>query len=901
MAPHSEHPIEDNAHVRFASSPSHAPQARPLSSSSSTPDQDWDGTLDETIMALDYRDRKIGCCYLNAIEGKLWMMEDMEESAPWDLVEALRFHVQPSTILLSSRMDESLLDKLEGLAAPANPAPSSSSESATPGTESTGFALDIRPATEFAYQTARSRLISLRVGTEEGPRIDFAGAEEGNGQREGLMRLAGWVDVDSKVTVGCVGAVIAYFARRRLIGGIHGDDEFARVSVNAISMFSMNDYMLVNADTICSLQIFEDESHPNFHMQGRGGRGKEGLSLFGIMNSTRTPQGSVLLHRWFLRPSLNLDILHARHSTLSLFLHPSNLHVSDALCTALKKVKDMGKILLGLRSGKSGGTAGEWQRILDFIWSTIKIRGAIEELFQTYQNDDALPIIQHITNNFDIPALTTLGTLLTSTIDFDTSTLEHRTVIARGVDDELDNMKHVYDGLDSMLAQAAAQLAERVPREVAGVLNVIYFPQLGYLITVPAADGEEGGGEGGGGGSLWEGEGWEFQFNTATCFYYKSVEMRELDEYFGDIHGLIVDREIELVYQLQLRVLESSALLAKTSDICAELDCLLALAESARKFGYQRPRMVEENVIRITKGRHPLQELLVASIVENDTNLAGGRGTDAIRLDGEDGEEGELEVNSAMLLTGANFSGKSVYLKQVALIVYLAHVGSYVPAESATIGLTDKILTRIQTRESVSKMQSAFMIDLQQISLALRAATRRSLLIIDEFGKGTESTDGAGLFCGVLDWLLRLGEERPKVLAATHYHEIFEGGFLEPDLPLSYAHMEIILDPSSSTDANPNLTYLYHLRPGRSLSSFGTHCAANAGIAPEIIERAEKFVEVSARGEDIASVCALGGGNGEREKKELEDAEVVARRFLEWEINCDDGNVRDVLARVLVV
>lgn len=136
----------------------------------------------------------------------------------------------------------------------------------------------------------------------------------------------------------------------------------------------------------------------------------------------------------------------------------------------------------------------------------------------------------------------------------------------------------------------------------------------------------------------------------------------------------------------------------------------------------------------------------------------------------------QAESPSMLVLTGPNYSGKSVYLKQVALIVYMAHVGSFVPAERAKIGLTDKILSRVTTRETVSRSQSAFMIDLQQISLAINLATRRSLLIIDEFGKGTESSDGAGLACAVMEYLLGLGSDRPKVIGATHFHG--EGLFL---------------------------------------------------------------------------------------------------------------------------
>jgi DNA mismatch repair protein MSH5 len=128
---------------------------------------------------------------------------------------------------------------------------------------------------------------------------------------------------------------------------------------------------------------------------------------------------------------------------------------------------------------------------------------------------------------------------------------------------------------------------------------------------------------------------------------------------------------------------------------------------------------------------------------------------------------------SMLVLTGPNYSGKSIYLKQVALIIFMAHVGSFVPAASAKIGLTDKILSRVTTRETVSRAQSAFMIDLQQISLALNLATPRSLLIIDEFGKGTDACDGAGLACAVMEYLLSLGNEKPKVIGATHFHGKF--------------------------------------------------------------------------------------------------------------------------------
>lgn len=165
------------------------------------------------------------------------------------------------------------------------------------------------------------------------------------------------------------------------------------------------------------------------------------------------------------------------------------------------------------------------------------------------------------------------------------------------------------------------------------------------------------------------------------------------------------------------------------------------------------------------------------------------------------------------------------------------------------------------------------MIDLQQISVALSLATRRSLIIVDEFGKGTESYDGAGLAAGVYEHLLGRGEECPKVLGATHFHEIFESGFLPSRPALGFAHMEVRLDEREEEQ----ITYLYNLREGRSMSSFGTSCAGMNGIPQEVVERADELVALASKGEDLVEVCA---GLSEGEMGEYILAEDIAREFL---------------------
>ncbi|CAJ0926124.1 11067_t:CDS:2 [Entrophospora sp. SA101] len=246
-------------------------------------------------------------------------------------------------------------------------------------------------------------------------------------------------------------------------------------------------------------------------------------------------------------------------------------------------------------------------------------------------------------------------------------------------------------------------------------------------------------------------------------------------------------------------------------------------------------------------------------------------------------ESSKSNNNSVILLSGANFSGKSVYLKQVALITYMAHIGSFVPAESAIIGLTDKIFTRIQTRETISKIQSAFMIDLQQVSFALRNSTSKSLLIIDEFGKGTGST--AGLFCGVIEHLLKRGHNCPKVIAATHFHEIFENDLLSASLPITLATMEIFKD-----DRDEELTFLYRLVQGRSTSSWGTFCAAISGVPLHVVERAKYLSQLFSRYESIPPPFG-----DHIEQRSYTKYEQVARKFLQLDLKHPEVDFNDFL------
>lgn len=436
-------------------------------------------------------------------------------------------------------------------------------------------------------------------------------------------------------------------------------------------------------------------------------------------------------------------------------------------------------------------------------------------------------------------------------------------------------------------------------------LNVIYFPQLGYLICTPMRD------EWTRGESIQVVDAWTFQFFSETHAYFKSQEMFEMDKHVGDLHSMIVDRELEIIQSLLEEILVHSEVMMKSCEVCAELDVLLSLAQTSRMNGYVRPEMVEENIIDIVQGRHPLHELILDAFVANDARLLGGAGLGASP---EYPYGSESDWNSVLLCTGANACGKSVYMKQIALIQIMAQVGCFVPAESATLGLVDKIFTRVSTRETVSKAQSAFMIDLNQVSLALRNCTARSLIVLDEFGKGTLSSDGAGLFCGVLKHLLHRGSQCPKVLVATHFHDVFTDDIFDVEnWPISFCHMQVMFTSDAPTDAptttngsesgyttsqtgagrhvhqgpvKEKITYLYRVAEGLSLNSHAAQCAANFGIPMPIVERAQHISNLISAHE-VQQL--LDEDMTEEEQADLKDAEAICKRFLEWDLDNREG------------
>ncbi|KAI0478736.1 muts domain V-domain-containing protein [Xylariaceae sp. FL0804] len=902
-----------------SAAPSHGREDGEVEQLQEDASQQGSDALNEIIMAIDVKDNgirgcNIGCAYYIAADESLYLLEDVPMT-PVDLVETLLLHANPTTVLIPSRAPESLADLL-GRGA--------QSIDGNRGDLQGAYVLRNMNSADFRYEPAKDKLLSLDLAMP-GPQTmlytsvvddakiegdDYGGPE---GSRQGrLIRLGTSINLDSRLTVGCAGALLGDIERRRTAQYLPNDpDALVLFRIRSVEMFSLFNSMFVNAETLASLQILQSEYHPNSHQQGPSSSGaKESLSLYGLFHHlASTPQGKLKLRQIFLRPSIDIGFINERQRVIGFFLHPGNTEALVGLSKDLRKIKNLKSTMTYLRKGID--SPGRQMSIASNVWATLQKFAAfslqIRESLRALPGSEKIDTIRKVIEVTEPLPIHQVGELITQTVDFEQSMERGRTAVKQGVDAELDELKRRYDGMDHFLTGVIAKLQNGLPEWARKyVKNCIFFPQLGFLTAV-TLNPETGKGN-------YDGEGlddvWERMFVAEECVYYKNRQMKEMDDEFGDAYCMIIDREIEIIHDLTVAVLEREEIMISTSEVLGDLDSLLALATGCGQYHWVAPKMTDENVIDIEGGRHPLQELVVRSFVANDCYMLGGPG-DLLKDEAHEGEahegeahEGEAhevlqyepgdhirhepdspseavgdpdECPSTLVLTGPNHSGKSVYLKQVALIVYLAHIGCFVPAERAQIGLTDRILTRVATRESVGRNESAFAIDLRQVAFAMNFATHRSLVLIDEFGKGTNSEDGVGLMTATLQHFTCLGPSRPKVLAATHFHEIFEGGFLQESPQLGLAHMDIRLDYDAPS-LEDQVTYLYQLVPGRSISSFGSRCAAMNGIDQAIVDRAESIMLQMVRNEDLEVVCSK---LSEAETQKLKRAEAVARAFLQ--------------------
>ena len=516
-----------------------------------------------------------------------------------------------------------------------------------------------------------------------------------------------------------------------------------------------------------------------------GGRGQ---TLLEVLDATHTPLGARALRQWLLEPLVERDAILARHAVVEALLRRSE--VRDTIRRALREIRDLERLLSRAALGRS--TPHDLAALRRSLASLPEVQDALGEL----PAPDARALAERIDRLEDL-----LGRLDAALADEPAAVPGEGRVIRPGFDAPLDEVRELARGSRELIA--AIETREREATGIAS-LKIKYNKVFGYFLEVSKANLPRVPPE------------WERRQTIATGERYVTAEIKDLEARILAASERLAEREKELFEALVREVVSRAGRLRETAAAIAEVDVLAGFAEVAAREGYVRPVLAEDDRLEIRDGRHPVVERLLESgrFVPNDCVL-----DDARRL---------------LIVTGPNMGGKSTYLRQTALIVLMAQAGSFVPARSARIALVDRIFCRVGASDNLAGGESTFMVEMTETANILHNATPRSLVILDEIGRGTATWDGMAIAWAVVEQLLLDSRLRPKALFATHYHELTElAARLEG---LDNVHITV-------REHGQEVVFLHRIEAGPSDRSYGIHVARLAGLPDGVIRRAWEILE----------------------------------------------------------
>jgi DNA mismatch repair protein MutS len=605
-----------------------------------------------------------------------------------------------------------------------------------------------------------------------------------------LTRLPGWRFEPAR----CAEVLLSHFAVAALDGyGLRGLPLAVRCAgailqylgetqpaalklLTGISTYSLGEFMVLDAATRRNLELTETIRD-----------GKEEGSLLSVLDTTVTPMGKRLLRQWVSKPLLDLVEISARQDAVAHLVHQGMLRAE--LRAGLRPLGDLERLVNRVLSGHAN------PRDLTAMRATLRGLPGLMTLFPQAEG----PLGSTLAGLH--PCGEELGLLEAALADEPPATLQNVGVIRAGFSGELDRVIEA-----SSHAREWISNLEAVERERSGIktLKVGYNKVFGYYIEVGRA--KDG---------IVPADYIRKQ-TLVNAERYITPEMKEYEALVLNAEERIREIEGRLFREVCAQLGAAARRLLATARALAELDGLASLAEAAALGNYTRPELLAENGIEIRDGRHAVVErsLRGERFVPNDTIF----------------EAGEI----VRLITGPNMSGKSTFLRQTALIVLMAQMGSFVPAAAARIGLVDRIFTRIGAQDEIHAGQSTFMVEMIEAANILNHATGRSLLILDEIGRGTSTYDGVSIAWAVVEYIHNNPGLRARTLFATHYHELTQ---LSEFLP-GVRNYNVAV-----SEAGGRVVFLHKIIPGGADRSYGIHVAQLAGLPKPVVQRANEILK----------------------------------------------------------
>ncbi|MBI2887349.1 MAG: DNA mismatch repair protein MutS [Chloroflexi bacterium] len=578
---------------------------------------------------------------------------------------------------------------------------------------------------------------------------------------------------------GCQGLPWATAAAGAVLAYLEETQPAALSLVTRLHTYSTDQWMYLDPQTRRNLELFQRSRSST----------PEG-SLLAVLDLTRTAMGGRMLRRWLERPLLEMEPLLRRQDAVEA-LYRTAMARSEVL-HLLGRMPDLERLINRVRAGYA--TPRELVALREGLELAPRLREALE------RGEGSRPLASLVPSG---GTCADLAALIGAAIRPDPPAARDQSeVIRRGFSPELDGLRDAAAGAQERLAGL-----ERRERERTGIrsLKVGYNKVFGYYLEISNTHRR-----------LVPPDYLRKQTLVGAERFY-TPELKELEIAILHAQERALELEQELFRQVCAQVAAAGEQVLDLASALAELDCYGALAEAAERYGYVRPTLNGGDAIRIVDGRHPVVERFLedGAFVPNDALL-------------------QNEDCQIAIITGPNMAGKSTYLRQVALIVLMAQIGSYVPAAAATIGLVDRIFTRVGAQDDLARGESTFMVEMAETANILRHATRRSLVVLDEIGRGTSTYDGISIARAVVELLHNSPPLAAKTLFATHYHELTAlSGYLPRVRNFTFAVAE----------EGGSVVFLRRILPGGGDKSYGIHVARLAGLPESVVRRAEEVLQ----------------------------------------------------------
>ncbi|MFO1488324.1 MAG: DNA mismatch repair protein MutS [Verrucomicrobiota bacterium] len=625
-----------------------------------------------------------------------------------------------------------------------------------------------------------------------------------------VTSLDGFGLKDRTAAIGAAGAVLHYLTQH-----LRRDVK----QLTRLSFYRRTDFLALDYTTLRHLEILEPQQHD----------APRNASLFGALNKTVTPMGARRLRDWLSQPLATVEPIHRRQEVVQVFV--DNGHALESFRTQLGSVRDLERTLGRLSSGSGNArdlvSLRQGLEQIPALKQTLasvgpNCRSALLSGDETAEQQLRPTLIESLTAQLgEAPDLVEL--IRRAIVDEPPLAVKEGGMIRDGFDANLDELHEAQRGGKDWLAKLQQ---EEIERTGISSLKVRFNSVFGYYIEVTKSNLDKVPAH------------YIRKQTVANGERYITPELKEMEGKILGAEERSVKLEYELFQRLREEVLAQLPRLQTTASALAQLDVLGSFAETARLHSYVRPHVADAGLLNVRDGRHPVleQKLIEERFVPNDTAL----GIADCRLPIE--SPSDAQANSAIanrqsaisqiaLITGPNMAGKSTYIRQVALLALLAHTGSFVPAAEARIDLLDRIFTRIGASDDLSRGQSTFMVEMTETANILNNATLRSLIVLDEIGRGTSTFDGLSLAWSIVEHLHN--QIGAKTLFATHYHELTE---LAARLPrLKNFNVAV-------REWHDSIVFLRKIVEGGTDKSYGIQVARLAGVPKEVLERAKEIL-----------------------------------------------------------